>query len=105
MAGGGAEGDGAAEGVAGQGEGVQALGDGGGDELVGQVVQLQRCGGAGGVAAAGVVDTDDGVAGGQALKDRAVGTGHAAAGAVGEGEAGAGTQDGAGEGRFGQSAC
>jgi hypothetical protein len=41
VAGGGADGDRTAEGVALQGEGVQALGDGGGDELVGDLVEVE----------------------------------------------------------------
>ncbi len=41
MAGGGADGDRAAERIAVEGEGVQALGDGGGDELIGQLVDVE----------------------------------------------------------------
>lgn len=94
----------AAEGVAGDGEAVEALCVGGGDELVGEVVEGQRGGGAGGVSAAGVVDADDGVAGGEGFQDGAVGAGQAAAGAVGEEHAGAGAEAGAGEGGCGQVA-
>ena len=97
VAGGGADGDRAAEGEAGHGEAVEALRVGGGDELVGEVVDGQCGGGAGGVAAAGVVDADDGVAGGEAFQNGAVGAGQAAAGAVGEEQTGAGAEASTGE--------
>jgi hypothetical protein len=91
--GGGADGDRAAEGEAGHREAVEALGVGRGDELVGEVVDGQWGGGARGVAAAGVVDADDGVAGGETFQDGAVGVGRTAAGAVSEENAGAQIDD------------
>jgi hypothetical protein len=99
--GGGADGDRAAEGEAGHGEAVQAFGVGRGDELVGKVVDGQWRGGARGIAAAGVVDADDGVTGGETFQDRAVGVGSAAACAVGEEEARAEAEAGAGQSRCG----
>ncbi|GAA0353553.1 hypothetical protein GCM10010319_33400 [Streptomyces blastmyceticus] len=65
MAGGGADRDGGAQGVAGDRKGLQAFGHRGGHELVGQLVQDEGRGRTGGVAGAGEVDADSGATGGQ----------------------------------------